>query len=125
MALWPVSGSSSGRAWTPTSPEAATSGWPGCACSCCRCFFLFAFAVGEGLSALLGHPDGTGTEVSGSDILLTTVPALIVFSLPVIVAAAAAHRAERQGNRRGWIPAGILITIALAFAVLNLVPMGR
>lgn len=43
-------------------------------------FFLFFFAVGEGLSALLGHPDGAGTEVSRSDILLTTVPALIVFS---------------------------------------------
>lgn len=86
--------------------------------------FLAAFGVGEGLIALLGYPVG-GERPPFWAGALATVPALAVFALPAVLGTKFARRAARAGDARGWWPAGIAIALAVAFAVLNVVPMGQ
>lgn len=87
--------------------------------------FLGAFLVGEGLIGLLGYPVGGERPPMWAGVL-ATVPALVVFALPAVLASWFAARASRRRrDRRGWVPAGILIALAVGFAVLNTVPMGQ
>ena len=82
--------------------------------------FVLAFMVGEGLASLLGRPVGGTVEPPLWAILASSVPALLVFFLPAVVSAWFARRADRQGDRRGWVPAGILTLVAVGFVGLNL-----
>ncbi|HSP60648.1 MAG TPA: hypothetical protein VLO09_06270 [Ornithinimicrobium sp.] len=82
--------------------------------------FVLAFVVGEGLASLLGHPVGGAVEPPTWVILVSSVPALLVFFLPAVVSAWFARRAARHGDRRGWVPAGILTLVAVGFVALNL-----
>ncbi|MGD8199842.1 hypothetical protein ACQE98_04180 [Ornithinimicrobium sp. W1679] len=82
--------------------------------------FVLAFVVGEGLASLLGHPVGGSVEPPPWAVLVSSVPALLVFFLPAVVSAWFARRAARHGDRRGWVPAGILTLVAVGFVALNL-----
>lgn len=87
--------------------------------------FFGAFLVGEGLIGLLGYPVG-GEQPPLWAGALATVPALVVFALPAGLSSWFAARANRRHrDRRGWVPAGILIALAVVFTVLNTVPMGQ
>ncbi len=81
--------------------------------------FVLAFFVGEGLIDLLGYPVGGDGEAPLWAVLLASVPAILVFFVPALVSAWFARRAARQGDRRGWVPAGILAVVAIAFLALN------
>lgn len=86
--------------------------------------FFGAFVVGEGIIGLLGYPVG-GDQPPYLLGMVATIPALVVFAIPALVATHYARRAARAGTRTGWIPAGILLALTLAFVVLNTVPMGQ
>lgn len=51
---------------------------------------------------------------------LALVPALVVFAVPALLASWFAHRAAARGDRRGEVPAGILIGVAVLFTLMNL-----
>jgi hypothetical protein len=78
-----------------------------------------AFVVGEGLASLLGHPVGGAEEPPLWSVLVASVPAMLVFFVPAAVSAWFARRAAHRGDRRGWVPAGILTVAAVAFVVIN------
>ena len=79
-----------------------------------------AFLVGEGLIAILGYPVGdTAGEAPLWAILLATVPALLVFCAPAVISSWFARRAAAHGDRRGWVPAGLLIALAVLFIATN------
>lgn len=82
--------------------------------------FGLAFLVGEGLIGLLGYRVG---DAAGSAplwaVLVATIPALLVFCVPAVVAAWFARRAAAHGDRRGWVPAALLAVLALAFIMVN------
>ncbi|WP_156875873.1 hypothetical protein [Ornithinimicrobium pekingense] len=87
--------------------------------------FFGAFLVGEGLIGLLGYPVGDARPPLWAGVL-ATVPALAVFALPAVLSSWFAARASRRRrDRRGWVPAGILVALAVGFTVLNTVPMGQ
>ncbi|MFK5632991.1 MULTISPECIES: hypothetical protein [unclassified Ornithinimicrobium] len=81
--------------------------------------FVGAFVVGEGLASLLGHPVGGAERAPLWSILVASVPALLVFFVPAAVSAWFARRAAARGDRRGWLPAGILTAVAVAFVGIN------
>lgn len=83
--------------------------------------FGLAFLIGEGLISALGYPVG---ETAVDDpplwaILVATVPALLVFCVPAAVSSWFARRAALRGDRRGWVPAGLLIAAAVLFIGMN------
>ena len=82
--------------------------------------FFAAFFVGEGLATLFGYDSGT-TDVRPPVwvMLASTIPALLVFAIPGILAWIFGRRAVRAGDRRGNIPAWIGIAIALMFVATN------
>lgn len=82
--------------------------------------FAAAFGIGEGLATLLGYPTGAGTPPP-TTLLFATAPALLVFCIPAGVSAYFARRAAAHGDRRGWLPAGLLIAISVLFIALNAV----
>ncbi len=78
-----------------------------------------AFFVGEGLSSLLGYPAGGDTRPPVWVMLTATVPALVVFALPAVIASWFARRASAVDDRRGWVPAGILVALTILFIGMN------
>jgi hypothetical protein len=88
--------------------------------------FFLAFGVGEGLLSALGYdpadPLNRPPFWAGA---ISTIPALLVFAAPAFLATRFARRAAGAGDRRGWLPAGIAIALAVAFVVLNTVPLGQ
>jgi hypothetical protein len=81
--------------------------------------FPAAFGVGEGLSSLFGYDVGTQIAPPVWVAVASTVPALIVFAVPGILAWVFGRRARREGDRRGSVPAWIGVSIASAFALTN------
>ncbi|WP_346008173.1 hypothetical protein [Janibacter terrae] len=82
--------------------------------------FGLAFLVGEGLIGLLGYPVGDGSSDAPLwAVLVSTIPALLVFCVPAVVSSWFARRGAFLGDRRGWVPAILLIIIALAFIAMN------
>lgn len=81
--------------------------------------FACAFLVGEGLISQLGYEVGAG-EAPLWAAALALVPALVVFAVPALLASWFAHRAAARGDRRGWVPAGILIGVAVLCTLMNL-----
>jgi hypothetical protein len=80
--------------------------------------FLGYFLVSEGLLPLVGR------SVEGSDLpvwadLVAMVPTFVVFALPAVLSGWFARRAAAAGDRRGWIPAGVLVVLAVLFVVVN------
>lgn len=81
--------------------------------------FLAAFGVGEGLATwLFGWPDGPDPEAW--QMLVSTVPALLVFSAPVWPAWRLGMRAHRNGRRSGAAAAWLAVAISVSFVLLNL-----
>lgn len=80
--------------------------------------FLAGFAGGEGLMSLLGHA-GDG-RVPAATAALVAIPIVIVVAVPAAVSSWFAVRAARRGDTRGWLPAGILVLVAVIFAAQNL-----
>lgn len=82
--------------------------------------FGLSFLVGEGLIGLLGYPVGEMTNDPPLwAVLVSTVPALLIFCVPAFVATWFARRAASHGDRRGWVPATGLIIVSLAFIAMN------
>ncbi|MGO0575177.1 hypothetical protein [Ornithinimicrobium panacihumi] len=77
-----------------------------------------AFLVGEGLIAALSWP-GDGARPPLWAILAATLPALAVFSVPALVSTWFARRVSHDGDRRGWVPAGLLIGATVLFVLTN------
>jgi hypothetical protein len=81
--------------------------------------FLAAFFVGEGLASWFGYPVGTDVAPPAWVAVAATVPALVVFAIPGILAWFFGRRARRAGDQRGLLPAWIGVAVAAAFALLN------
>lgn len=82
--------------------------------------FPAAFGVGEGLSSLFGYDVGVADKAPPVWVMFaSTVPALIVFAIPGVLAWFFGRRAVRAGDRRGNIPAWIGVAIALLFVLIN------
>jgi hypothetical protein len=77
-----------------------------------------AFLVGEGLATwLFGWPDNTDPVFW--EMLVATVPALLVFALPVVPAWHFGMRAHRHGAPSGRLAAWLAVAIAVAFVGQN------
>jgi hypothetical protein len=81
--------------------------------------FFAAFGVGEGLSSMFGFEVGSETRPPVWVMFASTIPALLVFAIPGILAWIFGRRAVRAGDRRGNIPAWIGLGIALLFVAIN------
>ena len=80
--------------------------------------FLAAFGVGEGLATwLFGWPDGP--EPEAWQVLVSTLPALLLFALPAWPAWRLGMRARRHGQRSGAVAAWLGVAIAVGFVLLN------
>ena len=80
--------------------------------------FVLAFVVGDGLFSLL--TDGR-TDPAVWQILLTALPALLVFVFPALVTVHLGRRARHLGRNDGLVPAIVGGTIAVGLVALNVV----
>ena len=80
--------------------------------------FVLAFVVGEGLSSALGW-DGVGPPVWWVGVL-SVAAALVVFSIPAVLATWFWSRAHRRGDDRARVPAAVLVVLSLGFLAMNL-----
>lgn len=78
--------------------------------------FVAAFVIGEGLYSVFTDDRGNATWW---EILLSAIPAILVFVIPGILAWTLGRRAVRLGRRDGNAPAFIGATIAVGFVGLN------
>ncbi|MBA3022038.1 hypothetical protein [Propionicimonas sp.] len=85
------------------------------------CFFG-AFLVGEGLISLLGYEVGDSVRPPIWAAMVATVPALVVFALPLWPTWVFGRRA---GDRKAMIPFWIEAVLVTVFVVLNTVPLGQ
>lgn len=81
--------------------------------------FLGYFLVSEGLLPLLGQ------SVEGSDLpqwadAIAAIPTVVVLALPAMLSSWFARKAAAAGDRRGWLPAGILIAVPVLVVVVNI-----
>lgn len=81
-------------------------------------FFIGAFAVGEGLAALLGLPEG-GVATFNWRELLVLVVALAILAVPAVGALAVARQA--RGDVLAQLPGWVLAALVLFFLVINLI----
>jgi hypothetical protein len=79
-----------------------------------------AFLVGDGLATLLGAPTDGSTVPPVWVALVVGVPAVLVFSVPAVIAAFLSGRAARLGRRSPWGPAIVGGVIVIAFCGQNL-----
>lgn len=88
--------------------------------------FLGAFIVGEGLAGAFGYPAGGDDWPPPALVAVpATTLAILVFGVPAFVSVWYARKASAQGNRHGWVPAGVALGFLAIFVVLNTVPMGQ
>ncbi len=85
------------------------------------CFFG-AFLVGEGLISLLGYEVGDSVRPPIWAALVATVPALVVFALPLWPTWVFGRRV---GEPKALIPFWIAAVLVAAFTVSNMVPLGQ
>jgi hypothetical protein len=83
--------------------------------------FLAAFGVGEGLASALGHPVGGDTTPPVWVVLVSTLPALLVFCVPGALALFFGRRALRAGDQAARAPMTIGVVVAVLFVGLNVV----
>jgi hypothetical protein len=85
--------------------------------------FFAAFLVGEGLIAAMGYDVGEAAPPSWAQ-LLATVPAILVFAIPLWPTW---HFGRKVGRRRGRSAMGpffVALVAVVSFAAINLVPLG-
>jgi hypothetical protein len=82
--------------------------------------FIGAFVVGEGLIDVLGYPSGGEETPPFWAILVASVPALALFTVPGVLSWFYARRARRLGHPGAMAPAIVGIGVAVGFAGLNL-----
>jgi hypothetical protein len=87
--------------------------------------FFAAFLVGEGLISLFGYEVGGITRPPLGVGLAATIPALVVFALPLWPVAHFSRRAVAAGRPDGRVPLIVTAVVVAAFVILNLVPMGQ
>lgn len=80
--------------------------------------FVASFWAANGLMTLLGYAGDQ--RVPAATAALVAVPAVILVAVPAAVSAWFARRAARLGDTRGWLPAALLITVTVVFALQNL-----
>ena len=81
--------------------------------------FGLSFLVGEGLVSALGYTVGGDEQVPWWVALVASVPALVVFVLPAVLAVWFGRRAMRLGDARGRVPMLVALVVAGAFVLLN------
>ncbi|MCE1174588.1 MAG: hypothetical protein LWW77_08285 [Propionibacteriales bacterium] len=87
--------------------------------------FFAAFFVGEGLISLFGYDVGGPTRPPLWAGLAATIPALVVFALPLWPVWHFSRRAVAGGRPAGRVPLIVTAVIVAGFVILNLVPMGQ
>ncbi len=87
--------------------------------------FFGAFFVGEGLISLFGYDVGGATRPPLWAGLAATIPALVVFALPLWPVWHFSRRAVAGGRPDARIPLIITAVAVGGFVILNLVPMGQ
>ncbi|QIK74289.1 hypothetical protein [Nocardioides piscis] len=83
--------------------------------------FALAFLVGEGLVSALGYPTGGSEQAPLWVALVATLPALVVFVIPALLAVYFARRAMRLGDVRARTPMIVGLTLAAVFIAMNVV----
>jgi Na+/melibiose symporter-like transporter len=81
--------------------------------------FFLAFLVGEGLVSALGYPVGGEEQAPWWVALVATVPALVVFAVPAVLAVWFGRRAVRLGDVRARVPMTVAVVVAGGFVLLN------
>lgn len=81
--------------------------------------FGLAFVVGEGIVSALGYPTGGSTQAPWWAALTASIPALVVFALPAVLAVHFGRRAIRLGDDRGRLPMLLAVAGAGAFVIMN------
>jgi hypothetical protein len=80
--------------------------------------FGLAFLVGEGLASAMGYDVGDARPPLLVAVA-ATVPALVVFVLPAVLAAHFGRQAVQLGDRRARVPVAIAVVVALGFVLMN------
>ena len=81
--------------------------------------FALSFAIGEGLISALGYPVGGEEQAPWWAMVVATVPALVVFVVPAVLAAWFGTRAIRLGDERARVPVVVGLVVAGGFILLN------
>ncbi|MFN8193914.1 MAG: hypothetical protein U0R80_06465 [Nocardioidaceae bacterium] len=82
--------------------------------------FVLAFVVGEGVPALLGHPDPSLHATPGWVIAAAVVPAVLVFAAPFVVTQVLTRRAAAAGEPNARQPLVVAAVVVGAFVAANL-----
>lgn len=82
--------------------------------------FVAAFVVGEGLASLFGYRASSGSSPPAWVALGAAVPALLVFSVPAVLAVHFGRRALLSGDRRGRAPIVVAVVVTGLFVAQNL-----
>lgn len=82
--------------------------------------FVAAFIIGEGLLGLVNHDPN---DIQPWQVAVASIPALVVFAAPGVIALLRGMAARRLGHARGWIPAAVGGGVAIAFTLLNLLSL--
>lgn len=81
--------------------------------------FVLAFVIGEGLISALGHAVGSDAQAPWWAVLTASIPALVVFALPAVLAVHFGRQAVRLGDARGRVPMVAAVVVAAGFVLLN------
>lgn len=79
-----------------------------------------AFLLGDGLATLLGVPVDGSTAPPVWVALTVGVPAVLLFSVPALLAALLSRRAARLGRPSPWAPAIVGGVLVIVFCGQNL-----
>jgi hypothetical protein len=80
--------------------------------------FPLAFLVGEGLASAMGYEVGDA-QPPWAVAIAATIPALVVFVLPAVLAVHFGRQAVRLGDRRARVPMAIGVVVAVGFVLTN------
>jgi hypothetical protein len=80
---------------------------------------IAAFITGEALLAAMGH--GGDQSPPAATALGAGLPAILVFSLPILLVWHFGHQAERHGHPEGRTPVMVAVVIVGGFLSMNLV----
>jgi hypothetical protein len=80
--------------------------------------FPLAFLVGEGLASAMGYEVGDARP-PWAVVIAATVPALVVFVLPAVLAVHFGRQAVQLGDRRARVPMAIAVVVAVGFVLTN------
>ena len=80
--------------------------------------FLAGYMAANAVMSSMGYSGDV--RVPPGTAALAALPAVLIVALPALPASWFAARAARHGDGRGWLPAGLLIAVAVLFALQGL-----